>query len=62
MYDPEVSVEGPIAQIWTYYTFREGTTFSHCGTDAVTLMRTGGAWRIANWIWTVRRAGCTRTE
>ena len=62
MYDPEVRIEGPIAQVWTYYTFREGNTFSHCGTDAVTLMRTGGAWRIVNWIWTVRRTGCTRTE
>ena len=62
MYDPEVRIEGPIAQVWTYYTFREGKTFSHCGTDAVTLMRTGGAWRIVNWIWTVRRTGCRRTE
>ena len=62
MYDPECRVEGPIAQVWTYYTFREGRTFSHCGIDAVTLMRTGGAWKITNWIWTARRTGCTRTE
>jgi hypothetical protein len=62
MYDPEVRVDGPIAQLWTYYTFREGKTFSHCGTDAITLMRSGGGWRIVNWIWTVRRAGCTHSE
>ena len=62
LYDPEVQVEGPIAQVWTYYTFREGKTFSHCGTDALTLMRSGGAWRIVSWIWTVRRTGCTRTS
>jgi len=62
MYDPDVRVDGAIAQVWTYYTFRNGRTFSHCGTDAMTLMRTGGAWRIANWIWTVRTVGCTRTE
>jgi hypothetical protein len=62
MYDPEVRIEGPIAQVWTYYTFREGKTFSHCGIDALTLMRNGGGWRIVNWIWTVRRTGCTRTE
>ena len=62
MYDPEVRIDGPIAQVWTYYTFRRGGTFSHCGTDAVTLMRTGGAWKIVSWIWTVRRSGCTRTE
>jgi hypothetical protein len=62
LYDPEVRVDGPIAQVWTYYTFREGKTFSHCGTDAVTLMRSGGSWRIVSFVWTVRRTGCTRTE
>jgi len=62
IYDPEVRIEGPVAQVWTYYTFREGKTFSHCGIDAFTLMRTGGTWRIVNWIWTMRRVGCTHTE
>lgn len=62
MYDPEVRIEGPIAQVWTYYTFHEGKTFSHCGTDAVTLMRRAGGWRIVNWIWTGRKADCTRTS
>ena len=62
MYDPEVRIEGPMAQVWTYYTFREGKTFSHCGIDALTLMRNGGAWRIVNWIWSVRRTDCTRTD
>ena len=62
MYDPDVRIEGPIAQLWTYYTFREGRTFSHCGVDAITLMRAGGEWRIVSWIWTARRTGCTRTE
>ena len=62
MYDPEVRIDGPIAQVWTYYTFRRGGTFSHCGTNAVTLMRSGGAWRIVSFVWTVRRTGCTRIE
>ena len=39
---PEVRIDGPVAQVWTYYTFRSGTTFSHCGTDAVSLIRSGG--------------------
>ena len=42
MFDPEVRIDGPVAQVWTYYTFRSGTTFSHCGTDAVSLIRSGG--------------------
>lgn len=62
MFDPEVRIDGPIAQVWTYYTFRRGDTFSHCGIDSVTLVRSDGAWRIVNFTWTVRRTGCTRTE
>jgi hypothetical protein len=62
MYEPEVRIDGPIAQVWTYYTFRRGTTFSHCGVDAVTLMRREGGWRIASFVWTIRRTGCTRAE
>ena len=58
MFDPEVKIDGPVAQVWTYYTFRSGTTFSHCGTDAVTLLRAGGTWRIVNFIWNVRTEGC----
>ena len=60
MFDPEVKIDGPVAQLWTYYTFRSGTTFSHCGTDAVTLVRTGGTWKIVNFIWNVRTERCTR--
>lgn len=62
MYDPEVRIDGSIAQVWTYYTFHRGGTFSHCGIDAVTLVRSGAAWRIVNFTWTLRRTGCTRTE
>jgi len=62
MFDPEVRIDGPVAQVWTYYTFRSGTTFTHCGTDAVSLMRSGGAWKIVNFIWNVRTTNCTRRE
>jgi Putative lumazine-binding len=62
MFDPEVRIEGPVAQVWTYYTFRSGTTFSHCGTDAVTLIRSGGAWKIASFVWTVRTERCSHRE
>ena len=62
MFDPEVRIDGPIAQVWTYYTFREGTTFSHCGTDAVTLVRSGSTWKIVSFVWTVRPSDCSRRE
>jgi hypothetical protein len=60
MFDPEVKIDGPVAQVWTYYTFRSGATFSHCGTDAVTLVRVGGRWKIVNFIWNVRTERCTQ--
>ena len=59
MFDPEVRIDGPVAQVWTYYTFRSGATFSHCGTDAVSLIRVGGSWRIVNFIWNARTERCT---
>jgi hypothetical protein len=62
MFDPEVRIDGPVAQLWTYYTFRSGTTFSHCGTDAVSLIRSAGAWKIVNVIWSVRTSNCTHRE
>jgi hypothetical protein len=62
MFDPEVRIDGPVAQVWTYYAFRSGTTFTHCGTDAVSLIRAGGAWKIVSFIWSVRRERCTHLE
>lgn len=59
MFDPEVRMDGPVAQLWTYYTFRSGTTFTHCGTDAVSLVRSGDAWKIVGFTWTVRTSRCT---
>jgi hypothetical protein len=60
MFAPEVKIDGPVAQVWTYYTFRSGTTFSHCGTDAVTLVRAGGTWKIVNFVWSARTERCTQ--
>ena len=62
IFDPEVRIDGPVAQVWTYYTFRSGTTFSPCGTDAVSLIRSGGSWKIVSLIWSVRTENCTRRE
>ena len=62
IFDPEVRIDGPVAQVWTYYTFRSGTTFSHCGTDAVSLMRSGGSWKIVSLIWSVRTERCPKRE
>jgi len=52
MFDPEVRISGDLATIWTPYDFYVGSDLSHCGADAVTLMREGGVWTIVGLNWT----------
>jgi hypothetical protein len=58
MWDPEVRVHGPIAQLWTRYDFHSNGTFSHCGIDAFNLVKMDDGWKIASATWTVERTGC----
>lgn len=58
MWDPVVMMHGPLAVVWTPYDFHRDGTFSHCGMDAVTLVRTGTRWRIAGATYTVEPHGC----
>jgi hypothetical protein len=52
MWDPVVTIQGSLANVWTPYDFYVGTEFSHCGIDSVTLMDTEGGWRIIGLAWT----------
>jgi hypothetical protein len=58
MWDPEVRVQGAIAQLWTRYDFHSNGAFSHCGIDAFNLVKTDEGWKIASAMWTVERTGC----
>ena len=58
MWDPEVRIQGAIAQLWTRYDFHTNGTFSHCGIDAFNLVKTDEGWKIAGAVWTVERTGC----
>lgn len=58
MWDPTVQVHGAIATLWAPYDFYVNHTFSHCGVNAVQLIRSAEGWRVANWIWTVEPEGC----
>ena len=58
MWDPRVEVAGDIASLWAPYDFRRGGTFSHCGHDAVHLVRTPDGWKIAAITYTVITTGC----
>jgi hypothetical protein len=58
IWDPTVQMHGAIATLWAPYDFYVNGTFSHCGVNAIQLIRTDDGWRIANWIWTVEPEGC----
>ncbi|HUF35174.1 MAG TPA: nuclear transport factor 2 family protein [Gemmatimonadales bacterium] len=54
----EVRIDGPLASVWTEYSFYAGATFSHCGVNAFQLARTADGWCIIALTDTRRRAGC----
>jgi hypothetical protein len=56
--NPVVHVDGPLASIWVDYWFFVGERFSHCGVDAVSLVRQNSQWRIFSIVDTRRTTGC----
>ncbi|HEX5818172.1 MAG TPA: hypothetical protein VFY20_04800 [Gemmatimonadales bacterium] len=58
MWQPTVQVHGRLATLWTPYDFHVDGKFSHCGVDAVTLVRTDAGWKIASFVYTVEPTGC----
>lgn len=59
MWDPRVEVAGDMASLWAPYDFRIGAAFSHCGHDAVHLLRTPEGWKVTGITYTVIATGCT---
>jgi hypothetical protein len=58
IYSPEVRIDGPVAQVWTFYTFHRGEQFSHCGIDAVQLLKVAEGWKIVSLADTRRTENC----
>ena len=58
MWDPEVRIDGDLATLWAPYDFHLGDDFSHCGVDALQLIRTEAGWRIVAIAYTVHREDC----
>lgn len=55
-----VSVDGPLASVWTPYSFYYNGKFSHCGANSFQLSRLNGTWKIIYIVDTRRREGCTQ--
>jgi ketosteroid isomerase-like protein len=62
IFDTEVRLDGDVAQLWAYFTVHIGKVFNRCGTDAMTLVREAGAWKITHATFTRRIVGCKHME
>ncbi len=53
-----IKIDGPLASVWTPYSFYYNGAFSHCGVNSFQLLRTAAGWKIHYLIDTRRKAGC----
>lgn len=58
IWDWEVRVADNLATVWTKYDFLLDGELSHCGVDAVQLVKTGEGWKIIQIADTRQREGC----
>jgi len=56
--EPRVELDGLLATAWVPYHFYAGERFSHCGVNAFTLAKVGGAWKVLAVSDTRQREGC----
>ena len=54
----KVEIHQAIAMAWVPYDFYTNNTFSHCGIDVFTLMKTDRGWKIALIAYSVEKTGC----
>lgn len=58
MWNHQVLVDGPMAQVWGPYDFHIDDTFSHCGVNSIGLVRGADGWRVAAVSYTMRKDDC----
>jgi hypothetical protein len=56
--EPRILIHRDVAHLWAPYMFHRGDTFSHCGIDSFSLVKTPEGWRIAGLVYTIESAGC----
>lgn len=59
-FDATVRVQDRVAQVWMPYDLYVGDTWSHCGVDAFTLMKSEGRWRVASLVYTIEQPPACR--
>ena len=53
IYHPTVQHSDVFAEVWTYYDFHLGEELSHCGHDAIQLIKKDGQWQILGVTYTI---------
>ena len=53
-----IRIDGPLASVWTPYSFYYEGKFSHCGVNSFQLVKINGEWKIQYLIDTRRKQGC----
>jgi len=61
-WSPEVRIRGTLATVWAEYDFHFGQTPSHCGVDAVQLLKTPAGWKIVSIADTYEPTGCPKRD
>jgi hypothetical protein len=59
-FGPTALVSGPLAVVWMPYDLYLDGNWSHCGVDALTLLKVDGSWRIATFAWSVEQPPACR--
>lgn len=58
MWNTKVLIDDNIAMVWTPYDLHIDGTFSHCGTNLISLIRNERDWKIADITYNVKRSTC----
>lgn len=58
IWDPEITVRGPVANAWTPYDFYIDGEFSHCGVNNFSFIKTGDGWKIAGVAYSMKTNAC----
>jgi len=58
MWNLEVRIDGRMATLWAPYDFYRDGQRSHCGIDAVDLVKTASGWKISGISFTMVTEGC----
>lgn len=58
IWDPEITVRGPVAGAWTPYDFYIDGEFSHCGFNNFSFLKTADGWKIAGVAYSMKLTDC----